>query len=658
MSTVPSHIGRYQIQGAIGQGGMGSLFKAWDPKLDRQVAIKVIRGDDDDLRARFTREAQAAAHLRHPNIVTIFDVGEEQGQPFMAMEFIQGQTLAELIQKRTSIELSRKLELMEALCDGLGFAHRAGIVHRDVKPANVMVDGEGALKVLDFGIARLVEGAGTTRAGVLIGTLNYMAPERIAGQPLDARSDIFAVGLVLYEFLAYRPAFPGSQELRVLQAILNEPPAPIAEVAGVTPEIVRIVDRALAKDPTQRYQDLATMRHDLQGARSQLLPTAPATVVMAAPEPARPPTVPPPPPRPSSIQPKYLGFAALLSVAAGGAAYLATRHASTSSTTNLSSEGPATTSAAGVTPTPSPLSSSPSRQTALPAPPSTPSPPPAAQAGRATGPTEVPPEPDEVVALRTAREAYARKDRALALLSIQHALELRSGYPEAQQTLHGWLTTANAESRQARMSAEIAGRSPTNSPKYADAASGVAEAKTLEGTHPDQSLLKVWEATNLFRQAAVEPTRETPPAPQAPAESGPSHPASAASSSGAVSTEPAPDPAALRRVEQPAIDRAIDDYRLAFDARDLAALKKTFPTAPSTYKELFDSMNKVSIQFRDAKTEYNDGLTTATVQTAAVLAVSPKNGFAQSTTVQRVFSLQKVAGTWTIISVTDRASGK
>src|SRR5918994_382696 len=209
--TPSGFISRYQILEKIGEGGMGALFLARDPAIDRLLAIKLLRRgfDSDELRSRFAREAKAAGRLRHPNIVTIFDVGEHDGDPFIAMEFLAGETLQELIRHGARLSLARRLKLLEELCDGLSYAHRAGLVHRDIKPANLMVDAEGVLKILDFGIVRLEEG-GSTAAGMLVGTVNYMSPEQVHGGEIDHRSDIFAVGLVAYELLTARQAFRGS----------------------------------------------------------------------------------------------------------------------------------------------------------------------------------------------------------------------------------------------------------------------------------------------------------------------------------------------------------------------------------------------------------------------------------------------------------------
>jgi len=271
MADNPANIGRYQVVRAIGQGGMGALYLAWDPKLERQIAIKLLRGDDDELRERFAREARSVARLRHPNIVMIYDVGDHEGQPFIAMEFIQGQTLSEVIRQRTMLPTLRKVELMAELCDGLGFAHKSGVIHRDIKPANVMVDHEGLLKILDFGIARLAESAGMTQAGMLIGTLNYMSPEQVTGQPVDSRSDIFAVGALFYELLAYRQAFPGGLETGILHKIISGQPEPLDKIArNLDEDVIRIVDRCIEKEPGKRYQDLASMRKDLMTVRARL----------------------------------------------------------------------------------------------------------------------------------------------------------------------------------------------------------------------------------------------------------------------------------------------------------------------------------------------------------------------------------------------------
>jgi tetratricopeptide (TPR) repeat protein/predicted Ser/Thr protein kinase len=269
METLPAAIGRYVVRAFIARGGMGTVYLAWDPHLEREVAIKLLReADNEDLRLRFTREARSAANLRHRNIVTIFDVGEHEQRPFIAMEYVQGQTLSQLIASDAPMSTVRKLQLIEDLCEGLYYAHSRGVVHRDIKPANLMVDGDNVLKILDFGIARAMADAGMTQAGFLVGTLNYMSPEQVAGKALDGRSDMFAVGAVLYELLERKQAFPGNLESGLLNKILYQEPFNFENVyAGIDPAISAIIRRSLEKDPAKRFIDLRMMAAEVASVR-------------------------------------------------------------------------------------------------------------------------------------------------------------------------------------------------------------------------------------------------------------------------------------------------------------------------------------------------------------------------------------------------------
>lgn len=287
-SSQPSKIGRYQVVDRLGAGGMGVVYLATDPLLRRTVAIKVLPGQDDELRERFAREARSAASLRHHNVVTIFDIGEEEGQPFLAMEFLDGESMAELIRRQAPLTVNRRLQLMIELCAGLGYAHRSGIVHRDVKPGNLMITNEGTLKVLDFGLARITSEdtrTGLTRAGSILGTPHYMSPEQVHGRAVDPRSDIFSVGLVLYELLAYRKAYAGDIAHVVLHNIVHEAPLPLQEVMpDIDPDLARIVDKAIAKDPDDRYQSLAALAAELERVRVRHAePSDTATLINARP---------------------------------------------------------------------------------------------------------------------------------------------------------------------------------------------------------------------------------------------------------------------------------------------------------------------------------------------------------------------------------------
>jgi serine/threonine-protein kinase len=278
-------VGRYRIVTLIAHGGMGSLYLARDPAIDRTIALKLLQKgfDDESARERFAREARAAGRLRHPNIVTVFDVGEHDDQPFIAMEYVPGETLDQLIRRRTPLSIANRLLILEDVCSGLQFAHTEGIIHRDIKPANVILDIAGTIKILDFGLAHAPD-SGITRAGDQLGTLNYMSPEQVLGTHLDHRSDIYAVGALAYELISYSRAFPGTVRDGTMYRILNSDPAPLAAlVPDLDPEVARIVERAMRKEADQRYQSLDDMREDLATVRRRLegSDTAPAADVDA-----------------------------------------------------------------------------------------------------------------------------------------------------------------------------------------------------------------------------------------------------------------------------------------------------------------------------------------------------------------------------------------
>jgi serine/threonine-protein kinase len=274
-------IGKYQIFGRVGRGGMGSVHRAYDPVLERLVALKVISASadlTDELRARFFLEAQACARLAHPNIVTIYDLGEIDGQLFIVMELLDGEELRQLVARRSSLPLRDKLSMMLQLCEGLEYAHGRGILHRDIKPGNIFVQRDGRVKILDFGVAR-IEAADTpvTRTGLLVGTLQYMAPERVRGHG-DLRSDIFSVGAVLYELLTYRAAFGGADPMQILEQLrAADPIAPSQFDPLVPPELDAVVRKALDKDPARRFENLGEMHAELRAIQRQLaaVPDAP-----------------------------------------------------------------------------------------------------------------------------------------------------------------------------------------------------------------------------------------------------------------------------------------------------------------------------------------------------------------------------------------------
>jgi serine/threonine-protein kinase len=253
---------------------MGAVYKAHDPVLDRMVAVKVMTEGAEvgtEGRARFLREAQSAARLNHPNIITVYELGDDASHVFIVMELLEGDPLSRVITREPPLPLKKKLGLMLQICDGLAFAHQRGIVHRDIKPANIFVLANWQVKILDFGIARM-SSSDLTRTGLLMGTPNYMSPEQARGRRTDHRSDIFSVGVVFYELLSGRKPFQGEDYFETMEKVRAEDPLPLGEVArDLPPALVRAIHRILAKDPAARYQSLDELRADLAGI-SDVLP--------------------------------------------------------------------------------------------------------------------------------------------------------------------------------------------------------------------------------------------------------------------------------------------------------------------------------------------------------------------------------------------------
>jgi len=269
----PSKIGKYDVEERVGEGAMGVVYRALDPVLQRRVAIKVMSdafAQNDDLRERFLREAQAAGSLQHPNVITIYDFGEVDGHLYIAMEFVEGQDVAELLAHQVPLTLTNKLDIAIGVLQGLSFAHKRGIVHRDVKPANIRVDADGNARIMDFGVAHLASSE-MTRSGVMIGTPSYMAPEQIVGGKVGPETDIFSVGAVLYELLTGSRPFAGGPLQAVMYRVLSETPMPLDVAApGLPAKLNEIVMRALTKDPEKRYSSALTMANDLLAVRATL----------------------------------------------------------------------------------------------------------------------------------------------------------------------------------------------------------------------------------------------------------------------------------------------------------------------------------------------------------------------------------------------------
>ena len=268
-ASLPDKIGRYQILERVGRGGMGVLYRGHDPVLDREVAVKVMLADFSDdaeqMRPRFYREAKAAAKLQHRNIVTVFEFAEENNQPHIVMEFLRGVPLNARMEQSPPLTLDDKLDIVAQLCSGLGYAHAQGVVHRDVKPANVFLLQDGTVKLLDFGIAKLSTST-LTRQGDVLGSAPYMSPEQVAGtQDLDGRSDVWSTGVLLYELLTNRQPFAGDGLTTVIVGILKEAPPPVEKYApGLPKQLIDVVMRALEKDRDKRFQTAEELGRELQ----------------------------------------------------------------------------------------------------------------------------------------------------------------------------------------------------------------------------------------------------------------------------------------------------------------------------------------------------------------------------------------------------------
>ena len=293
--------GRYEIREMIGRGGMAEVHLGYDRRLSRIIAIKLLRSDiagDPTFQARFRREAQSAAALNHPSIVSVYDSGEEQlpnpngairSVPYIVMEYVEGHTVREFLGEGEAVPIPEAVEIVTGVLDALEYSHRAGIIHRDIKPGNIMLTSTGAVKVMDFGIARAVEdsAATVTQTHAVVGTAQYLSPEQARGEVVDARSDLYSTGCLLYELLTGKPPFTGDSAVAIAYQHVREIPRPPSSVAADVPESLdRVVLKALAKNRDDRYQDASHMRADLLAAARGLSVSAPSAESWSAPAPA------------------------------------------------------------------------------------------------------------------------------------------------------------------------------------------------------------------------------------------------------------------------------------------------------------------------------------------------------------------------------------
>ena len=268
--------GRYEIIGELGRGAMGVVYRAVDPVIGRNVAVKTIRLSEEgtgltrpELLSRFQTEARAAGLLTHPNIVVVYDAGEENGLYYITMELVEGRSVQALLDNGHEFPVPRLLRIMEQTCNALQFAHERNIVHRDIKPANIMLTADDTVKVTDFGTAKILQFGTVQQTTHVMGTPSYMSPEQVKGRPVDGRSDIFSLGVMFYEMLTGEKPFPGQSVTTVIYKIVNEDPIPPRQLnPSIHPGLNDIVMRALAKEPEVRYQNCREMQEDLRNYRS------------------------------------------------------------------------------------------------------------------------------------------------------------------------------------------------------------------------------------------------------------------------------------------------------------------------------------------------------------------------------------------------------
>ena len=602
---------------------MGVVYRAHDTLLERVVALKIIATsieDNPELRERFFREARAAGQLSHRNIITIHDLGEHEGQPYLAMEFLTGEDLQHRLARQEPMSLRRKLEVAAEICDGLSYAHRRGLIHRDIKPANIFITDDGVVKLLDFGLARMVASE-LTRSNTMMGTVNYMAPEQVRGERSDHRADIFSLGVVLYEMLSGRKAFQGDSFATTMYKILQDVPEPLLKIdSSLPPEIVWLVEKALAKPRDERYQDLVDLGRDLAIIRQHLsggdalsiggsplsshrTPSDPprsagvsfnGTTISATPVPRldRPPSGAPA----STSRAGWIAAGLVVALLASGAGWYASRRDSPAVVTHESA--------------------APAQKTAPQAAPTIPAPAPTPATEPLTSPLPVATPEDPRAQRRVADDARLRMTRAkIAARQIGSVATGSAAYAAA----------ARAEAEGSRL--YRARQLPEAAAKFFDASElfRTAAVTTVPAASGDRGTAT---APRVESPATAAPTQATPPVP-AP---GPGVPTSEGQVQlpppGAPSVAPPPAPAprpapppitAAEGTTSPAPADAVRElvkrYEQAMESRSLDALKRIWPSIPRAQE---DALRNEFRQARAIDMDVDDPNITVTGATAAV----------------------------------------
>ena len=620
---------------------MGVVYRAHDTLLEREVALKIIGASiegNTELRERFFREARAAGHLSHRNIITIHDLGEHEGQPYLAMEFLTGEDLQHRLTRPEPMSLSRKLEIAAEICEGLAYAHRRGLIHRDIKPANIFITDEGVVKILDFGLARMVTSE-LTKSNMMLGTLNYMAPEQVRGERIDHRADIFSFGVVLYEILSGRKAFQGDSFATTLYKILQDVPEPLHNIDATLPhEVVRLVERSIAKARDDRYQDLSDLCRDLALQRQHLsladaatgmtpagtthrVPSDPPRSVTRRPDSGRPksapapldvisPTIlseaptgatPLPLPRPERSKLRTIAIvAAVAAIAAAfaGIGWLARRERTPPQQATVESTPPAAAPAPAPTP-PAPTSATPP----------------------AVPPIEAPAAADtQVVEDARARMARAKAaarqagNRAIRSESFTAALAAeREGLRSYQAKRLAEAATKFYEAIGLFRSAELAGLRPENlppPPATQTARNEPAPAQPPAGTPAPPTAAPTTTTSVPPATTSVAPPPEKPVQLPPAGVPGPPVPPPAR-----TTTPPAMPPESPKALED-GVRELVKRYEQALEARSVEALKRLWPSLQGAQEEAirqeFSQTRRIDVDISGVDVNLN-GTTAATV---------------------------------------------
>jgi serine/threonine-protein kinase len=587
-------IGKYRILELVGEGAMGVVYKAVDTVLDRTVAIKVMNdaiARQDELRQRFLREAQAAASLQHPNVVSIYDMGEVDGHLYIAMEFVQGADLESLYLSTVTMSLQEKLDIVIDVLTGLTFAHKRGIVHRDIKPANIRIAEDGRAKLMDFGVAHLAS-SNLTSTGASLGTPVYMSPEQITGGKATPATDVFAVGAVLYELLTGKKPFDAPTLQSLFYKILTEKPKPIREVMpGLPSALDHIVEKAMAKDAPQRYQTALDMANDLSAVRAVLSgPGYPSSVSLSATvehairQSQRAARV-------RTVRRDLIGAGALLVAVAVFAVW--------SQVSKRSSPSPAKdTSAASVSVSPSASAPTPRESPA----PTTPSAPPPSVA--------------------TARTDSAASAPAAAPVGQRPTRPPVTAPPE--RVARTTTTPRNAPKPPERVEQKPAAKS----------APATAAPSTTVATAPPATVQP--SLTQPTVQQGIAAPRPVPP------------PVSAPTQTPSESPPAAPAPATAADVAP-----VLEAYARAIESRDASAIRRVYPALTQDqqrgFEQFFESARKINVTFRIASVEGT--ASTAEARVSGSYAYESSSGKAERQPVSFVATLRRDGSGWRLVSL-------